>query len=268
MMRTSGVNPVTDAPEKLAPTPVSARNLSDLFDRHNFRLGVATVVPALFIQRLPSDLSSVPQAADRKALFLRALLPFVVSANERISRQRERLLDMLPLLEQELPLGRDDLRFLEGLQEEFRVSRLDPEELLRRMDIVPPSLALAQAAEESGWGTSRPAREDNALFGQMIFHEGGMRLREFENLRETVESYVRNLNTHRAYADFRQKRAQMRRAGRPIDGHTLAGHIERYSERGVDYISAIRGLMTSNGLRNFDDARLSDIEFLVQAVAR
>jgi Bax protein len=269
LIRNAGTaNYQPELPEKFSPTPVSARSLSDLFDRHNFRLGGATIVPALFIQRLPSDLSSVTQAADRKALFLRALLPFVVAANERITRQRERLLDLLPLLEQGLPLGRDDRRFMDRLQEEFRVSRPDPEELLRRMDIVPPSLALAQAAEESGWGTSRPAREDNALFGQMVFHEGGMKLREFETLRETVEAYIRNLNTHRAYADFRQKRAQLRRANRPIDSHQLAGHIERYSERGVDYIATIRGLMTSNGLRNFDDARLSDIEFLVQAVAR
>ena len=268
LLRNAAWSPGADQPEKLAASPASSRGLIDLFDRHNFRLGGATVVPALFIQRLPSDISSMPQAADRKALFLRALLPFVVASNERITRQRERLIDLLPLIEQGLPLGSDDRRFLERIQADFRVSRLDPEELLRRIDIVPASLALAQAAEESGWGTSRPAREDNSLFGQMVFHEGGMRLREFDNLRETVEAYIRNLNTHRAYADFRQKRAQLRRASRPLDSHVLVGHIERYSERGIDYIAAIRGLMTANGLRNFDDAKLSDIEFLVQATAR
>jgi Bax protein len=268
LVRSAAWSHALETPGKLAPTPVSSRGLIDLFDQHNFKLGGATVVPALFIQRLPSDISSVTQAADRKALFLRALLPFVVATNERITRQRERLIDLLPLIEQGLPLGIDDRRFLEQIQADFRVSRPDPEELLRRMDVVPPSLALAQAAEESGWGTSRPAREDNALFGQMVFNEGGMRLREFENLRETVEAYIRNLNTHRAYADFRQKRAQLRRASRPLDSHMLAGHIERYSERGMDYVATIRGLMTANGLRNFDDARLSDIEFLVQATAR
>ncbi|MFY7960682.1 MAG: glucosaminidase domain-containing protein [Elsteraceae bacterium] len=268
LLRAATWSHAPETPGKLAPTPASSRGLIDLFDRHNFKLGGSTVVPALFIQRLPSDISSVTQAADRKALFLRALLPFVVATNERITRQRERLIDLLPLIEQGLPLGIDDRRFLEQIQADFRVSRPDPEELLRRMDVVPPSLALAQAAEESGWGTSRPAREDNALFGQMVFNEGGMRLREFENLRETVEAYIRNLNTHRAYADFRQKRAQLRRASRPLDSHMLAGHIERYSERGMDYVATIRGLMTANGLRNFDDARLSDIEFLVQATAR
>lgn len=268
LLRNAAWNHAPETPGKLAPRPASSRGLIDLFDQHNFKLGGATVVPALFIQRLPSDISSVPQAADRKALFLRALLPFVVATNERITRQRERLIDMLPLIEQGLPLGTDDRRFLEQVQTDFRVSRLDPEELLRRMDVVPPSLALAQAAEESGWGTSRPAREENALFGQMVFNEGGMRLREFENLRETVDAYIRNLNTHRAYADFRQKRAQLRRASRPLDSHMLAGHIKRYSERGMDYVATIRGLMTANGLHNFDDARLSDIEFLVQATAR
>lgn len=268
LLRAATWSPAPETPGKLAPTPASSRGLIDLFDQHNFKLGGSTVVPALFIQRLPSDISSVTQAADRKALFLRALLPFVVATNERITRQRERLIDLMPLIEQGLPLGTDDRRFLEQIQTEFRVSRPDPEELLRRMDVVPPSLALAQAAEESGWGTSRPAREDNALFGQMVFNAGGMRLREFENLRETVEAYIRNLNTHRAYADFRQKRAQLRRASRPLDSHMLVGHIERYSERGMDYVATIRGLMTTNGLRNFDDARLSDIEFLVQATAR
>jgi len=268
MLRAAVWSKAPEPPERASPTPVSARSLTDLFDRHNFRLGGSAVVPALFIKRLPADLGAVAQPADRKALFLRALLPFVVAANERITRQRERLIDLLPILEQGLPLGLDDRQFLERIQSEFRVSRLDLDELLRRMDIVPPSLALAQAAEESGWGTSRPAREDNALFGQMVFHEGGMKLREFEDLRETVEAYVRNLNTHRAYADFRQKRAQQRRASRPIDSDVLVGHIERYSERGQDYIASIRHLMASNGLRNFDDARLSDIEFLVQATAR
>ncbi len=268
MLRTAAWSSGPEVPKTLAPTPASSRGLISLFDQYNFKLGESTVVPALFIQRLPPDISSVTYAPDRKALFLRAVLPFVVATNERITRQRERLIELAPLIQQGLPLGTDDRIFLEQIQADFRVSRLDSEELLRRMDVVPPSLALAQAAEESGWGTSRPARDDNALFGQMVFNSGGMRLREFENLRDTVEAYIRNLNTHRAYADFRQKRAQLRRAGRPLDSNILAGHIERYSERGVDYIATIRGLIASNSLRNFDDARLSDIEFLVQATAR
>ena len=113
----------------------------------------------------------------------------------------------------------------------------DVQELLNRMDVVPPSLALAQAAEESGWGTSRFARQGNALFGQYTYNakpgivpaqrdaDRRHRVRSHDNLLAAVRAYVHNLNSHWAYEDFRRKRSRLRRAGETISGYVLAGEL-------------------------------------------
>ena len=142
--------------------------------------------------------------------------------------------------------------------------------LLDRMDIIPPSLALAQSAEESGWGTSRFVREGNALFGQRVFsddrHMAPARrddgkthsIKVFGAIIDSVRGYVDNLNTHRAYTAFRHDRAAMRASGRPVDAMALAGRLTHYSERGAGYIKTIRSIISVNRLRRLDDARLHD----------
>ena len=144
--------------------------------------------------------------------------------------------------------------------------------LIRRVDVIPPSLALAQAAEESGWGTSRFARQGNAIFGQWTTADGpGLvprerdedkdhKVRIFGKLIDSVRAYMLNLNTHRAYRELRRARAALRRAGEPLNGHTLARFLHRYSERGADYVSAIRTMIEANGLDRLDDARLVKVK--------
>jgi len=135
------------------------------------------------------------------------------------------------------------------------------------------SLALAQAAIESGWGTSRFAREGNALFGQWVWGEAakglipedrqdGMnhKIRAFESPLEAVTSYIRNLNTHRAYRHMRDIRATMRSEGRMPDGHVLAEGLEAYSEKGRDYIDLVRDIIAANDLRALDHATLRNSE--------
>jgi len=118
---------------------------------------------------------------------------------------------------------------------------------------VPLSMALAQAAQESGWGRSRPAREDNALFGQMMFAPATRpQVQPFADLLETVTAYARNLNSHAAYAEFRRRRAALRARGDALDGHALVPFIQRYSERGLGYVEAIRQLMRMNNLFALD----------------
>ena len=143
-------------------------------------------------------------------------------------------------------------------------------ELLTRVDIVPTSLALAQAAEESGWGTSRFAAEGNAVYGQWTWGEkaivpekqrkemGNYGIASFETLQESVCAYMINLNTHNAYADLRIKRASMRKKGEKITGYELAGQLTKYSERGEEYVTGLRSLMDYNQLKPTDDAYLSD----------
>ena len=145
-----------------------------------------------------------------------------------------------------------------------RVAGVDFEELLRRVDIVPPSLALAQAAEESGWGVSRFARRGKALFGQKVFRGGeGLvplerpdgaryRVRSFDRVIDGVRAYLHNLNTHYAYARFRRVRARMRQEDGTLDSYGLAGTLLKYSERREAYLETIREIMQVNGLTVFD----------------
>lgn len=140
---------------------------------------------------------------------------------------------------------------------------------MQRVDIIPPSLALAQAAKESGWGTSRFARNGNALFGQWTWDEDqGMEpkdrpegtdhlVREFDTLLDSVEAYMLNLNRHRAYRELRSLRAGMRKRGEPIDGISLAGGLESYSELGMEYVERIRSMIDLNQLLALDNAELA-----------
>ena len=118
--------------------------------------------------------------------------------------------------------------------------------------------ALAQAALETGWGTSRPAQAGHALFGQMVYkdEDDEGRVRRFAALSEAVAAYAINLNSHRAYAEFRRARERARSEGKIPDGHTLAQHLHRYSERRMDYVRDVRSVMRTNGLKALDGARL------------
>lgn len=144
------------------------------------------------------------------------------------------------------------------------------DELLARLDIVPVSLALAQAAEESGWGTSRFAAEGNALFGQWAWGENAIRpqnqreglgdygIAAFETPLESVRAYMHNLNTHPAYAELRARRAEMRRDDETLSGWELANTLTRYSERGQDYVDTLHTIMRVNRLADTDSAYLGD----------
>lgn len=229
--------------------------LGELFQQLDYTLQNGAV-PSVFVPRLPGDMSALAGSDARKAMFLRALLPHILHVNERALWTRRRLIELAPALEADEAIAPADRVFVRDTLLEYRLTRWNLAELLVRVDAVPPSLALAQAAEESGWGTSRMARDENALFGEVMFERGAKpRQRPFDNLADGVEAYIRNLNTHTAYSEFRLRRAQMRAAGRVPDGHALAGTIERYSERGSHYVATLRNLMALNNLSSYDTAR-------------
>lgn len=215
----------------------------------------AEIVPRLIVERLPRDLGALDSTDMRKTVFIKTLLPLLLMENERLLAERARLEDILAAGADASPADRD---WLAELAERYDSDPRQTRELLRRVDAIPVSLAIAQAAMETGWGTSRVAQAGQALFGQMVFRSGDDdgRVRKFEQLEHAVAAYAANLNTHRAYADFRRAREQARREGKPIDGHALAQHLQRYSERGMDYVRDIRSLMRVNGLRPLDRARL------------
>ncbi|MBK1726727.1 glucosaminidase domain-containing protein, partial [Halorhodospira neutriphila] len=217
---------------------------------------------------LPADLAEL-RVEQRKEVFFRVLTPIVLAENARLREARGFVQRSAGRLDE---LSADEQRRLEALAAYYGVERDGEgftERLLRRLDEVPVSLALAQAANESGWGTSRFTREGNNLFGEWTWTEEGLvpqqreagkshRVRIFPSLKASVRSYLHNLNTHRAYAGFRERRAAMRERGEPLDGAALAGGLKAYSERGSAYIEELRAMIRHNGLERLRGLRLAE----------
>lgn len=213
----------------------------------------------------------------KKRIFFRAMAPLALRSNELIRAERERL-ESLPAGD---ALTEDHRRWLADLAADYGVEspgggagdaaewEAVREALRMRVDEVPVSLVLAQAANESGWGTSRFAAEGNALFGQWSFGGSGMlpeaqreslgdyRVAAFESPLLSVVAYMRNLNTHASYASLREIRARARAAGDVPRGLDLAAGLERYSERGQAYVDEIRSMIEFNGIQEADLTYLS-----------
>jgi Bax protein len=226
-------------------------------------------VPRVFLTSVPNGLTAINDTELRKVVFLRTLLPLILKVNEDILADRERVKAIAARQAQGGRLHITDRDWLESISTAYGLSQPDTALLLRRMDVIPPSLALAQSAEESGWGTSRFARQGNALFGQWTWdHSQGIRpnaagpsathaIRRFPSLLAAVRAYARNLNTHRAYAAFRLKREELREGGQALSGAVLAQTLTRYSQRGNAYVRSLQTIMNANDLAALDKARLS-----------
>lgn len=248
--------------------------LVDAFGELGYELGAVAAgtvgVPKLFLATLPPDLAQVPESADRKTIFFRAVLPLILQVNEEIKAERAKLLDIRTRLRASRHVAAAERRWLAAMAERYETTTGDVDQLVKRVDAIPVSMALAQAAEESGWGSSRFVREGNALFGQWTTAVDGHqvpqarddgrthRVAAFASLLDSTRAYARNLNSHRAYREFRDTRAHFRADGRDLDGFDLAGTLGRYSERNGDYVRRIRGLIMVNDLRPLDDAMLDE----------
>lgn len=253
--------------------PVDADGLAEKFDGIGYRLAGVRAgdinVPRVFVDEMPRDMRKIRTADVRKRLFIRTMLPMILRANEDVRRQRELVREIVARRDAGQPIDPAALAFLDRMKARYADPDTGIDELLRRIDIVPPSLALAQAAEESGWGTSRFVREGNAVFGQRTFTgTGGLvplrrernqkhLVRSFSHVQASVAAYVFNLNTHPAYAGFRAERARRRAADETLDSRALVGRLDRYSERGAAYIRTIRTIIRVNKLWQFDGARLT-----------
>jgi uncharacterized FlgJ-related protein len=229
-------------------------------------------VPDTWRERSAKELS----VADKKKLFFRLIAPIVLRINELILEDRARAKELTRRLAQGQSVTPDDQAWLTELAVKYKVlestsERLDSDafsELLLRVDLVPPSLSLAQAASESGWGTSRFAAQGNSLFGQWTWGKGlkpaqqrtselgDYRIAAFDSTAQAAYSYALNLNTARAYRDLRLKRADLRRQGLRISGTVLAETLLNYSERGQAYVNDLKALIRNNRLDDADDAYL------------
>lgn len=249
--------------------PRTADELADFFRDVSYTLTdirQGEAVPPIKVERVPDDLVT-KDGTIRKSLFITALLPVILEVNQRVLIEREQLLYLRDKLATSDGITPIEQFWLEQLADRYEtpIDKLD--ELVRRVDIVPPSMAIAQSGIESGWGTSFAARTGNALFGQIQaagqhkaaapWMPGAGMPQPFTNVGEAADAYVSNLNTHAAYAAFRAERAAMRGRGEPLDGYRLVGQLVRYSELGQQYVGFVRQVMRDDKLTDFDKARLS-----------
>ncbi|MFW5635013.1 MAG: glucosaminidase domain-containing protein [Erythrobacter sp.] len=230
-------------------------------------------IPVTLHPEMPHDLRKVATASRRHA-FVDIVLPVILAVNETIAYDRQRLLSLNARMLGGGGLTQAETTWLLDLARRYKIDRdrhgrVHLDALIERVDIVPPTMALAQAALETGWGTSGHARDGQALFGHMTrnasagrasgyAHEraAGLYVRSFPTLLASTEAYMRNLNTHYAYTEFRSRRLAMRKAGRHPDGTELARTMNPYCGCGPDYIDKLARVIEAGGLDRYDQARL------------
>ena len=268
--------PTLPVPLRLVPVYVqSLEELESLFEKvgYDWPLETGPVVPRMMLTSLPAGLTDDLSVERKKALFLRILLPVVLAENRHIRQQRAWLKQVLA---EGVPSEHSSAwRQLLQLAKEYDVSGNLHEvskqrRLLQRIDEVPVALVLAQAANESGWGSSRFVQQANNLFGHWTYNSDqgilplkrdkgkSHRVRVFPTLRLSVRAYLHNLNTSHAYSQLRQLRSAMRDKGQALNGDNLAAGLINYSERGEDYVREIRALIQGNTLDRYESVQLRD----------
>ena len=221
------------------------------------------LVKPIYFTQFPRDLDNLQSVQLKKETFIKIVLPLIVAENEKILDDR---LKLKTLIEKKFTTDTEK-QWLRQKLLEYKVKKGNLEELLFRMDMIPVSIALAQAAKESGWGTSRFALEGNAIFGQWTWDGQGIaplkrdgdknhKILKFPILRASVKAYKNNLNTHKSYSKFREKRKQLRDKKKSITGLSLTETLKNYAQTGSEYTKILNQIITQNRLSDFERVRL------------
>ncbi len=221
------------------------------------------LVKPIYFTQFPRDLENLQSVQLKKETFIKIVLPLIVAENEKILDDREKL---KVLIEKKFTTDTEK-QWLRQKLLEYKVKKSNLDELLFRMDMIPVSIALAQAAKESGWGTSRFALEGNAIFGQWTWDGQGIaplkrdgdknhKILKFPILRASVKAYKNNLNTHKSYVKFREKRKQLRDKNKAITGLSLTDTLKNYAQTGSEYTKILNQIITQNRLSDFERVRL------------
>ena len=221
------------------------------------------LVKPIYFTQFPRDLDNLQSVKLKKETFIKIVLPLIVAENEKILSDREKLKNLV-----EKKFTSDlEKQWLRQKLLEYKVKKGDLEELLFRMDMIPVSIALAQAAKESGWGTSRFALEGNAIFGQWTWDGQGIaplkrdgdknhKILKFPILRASVKAYKNNLNTHKSYFKFRERREKLREKSKNITGLALTDTLKNYAQTGSEYTKILNQIIKQNNLSDFEPVRL------------
>ena len=245
---------------------LSASTIEQLFKDTNYSLSEvrkSKKVKPIRLSLLPNEIKQIENANKRKNLFIQIILPLILEENNVIILDRKRLFSILNKNKN----SKKEINWLNSKFKQYGVLNKDIPTLKVRMDIVPVSLAIAQAAKETGWGTSRFALEGNALFGQWTWSGEGIKpagaesdtkhkVMKFNVLKASVRAYQRNLNTHSSYKSFRHLRAQLRDDSEKLDSLILADQLDNYAETGKEYTKILKQIIKQNSLQDFDDVKL------------
>ena len=245
---------------------LNASTIKQLFEDTKYTLKDVRekkLVKPVALTLLPAEIKMIESTTQRKDFFIQIVLPLILKENSKIKIDRKRLFSIINKSNNTVL----EKKWLEKKYKQYGVPSRDLSTLKIRMDEVPVSLALAQAAKETGWGTSRFAQEGNALFGQWTWSGEGLKPKDadkseghkvmkFNVLQASVRAYQRNLNTHSTYKDFRQERAKLRDKGEPLDSMILSKFLNKYAETGDKYVEVLQKIIKQNNLQDFDDAKL------------
>ena len=245
---------------------LSASTIQQLFKETNYNLKdvrKTKLVKPVKLSLLPNEMKKIENTKKRKNLFIQIILPLIIEENNRIKLDRKKLFTILNKNHN----SNSENKWLNQKFKQYGVVNKDLSTLKVRMDTIPVSLAIAQAAKETEWGTSRFALEGNALFGQWTWSGEGIKpadadnnathkVMKFKILKSSIRAYQRNLNTHSGYKEFRMARAELRDNGRNLNGIILATYLDKYAETGKEYVKIIKQIIKQNNLTDFDDVKL------------
>ena len=245
---------------------LSAATIEELFKSTKYNLKDVRknkLVKPISLTLLPNEIKKIENTKKRKDLFIQIILPLVIKENNYIKWDRKKLFSVLNKSKN----TKADQLWLKSKFKQYGIVNKDLSTLKIRMDEIPVSMAIAQAAKETGWGTSRFAQEGNALFGQWTWSGEGIKpsdadddsthkVMRFKVLQASVRAYQRNLNTHSSYKNFRGARAELRDEGKKLDSMILSEHLDKYAETGKEYVRVLQQIIKQNNLIDFDDAKL------------
>ena len=256
---------------------LSASTIKQLFEDTGYNLQDVRkkkLVKPVALTLLPQEIKMIENVKKRKEFFIQIVLPLIIQENNNIRIDRKTLFNIINKNNN----TKSEKEWLEKKYKQYGVNSRDLSELKIRMDEIPTSLAIAQAAKETGWGTSRFAQEGNALFGQWTWSGEGLKPKDAEKgkghkvmkfnvLQASVRAYQRNLNTHSTYKEFRKARAEFRDLNKPLDSIELSKFLNNYAETGNQYVEVLQKIIIQNKLKDFDDAKLLpssvDLESLI-----
>jgi Bax protein len=244
----------------------TTEELSALFNQHDYSLEADKItsniaVPAIYLATLPNDFAKDLTIAEKKELFMQAILPLILEANNEIAQERALLISLKETIQNQGTLLESQKEWLVNLAEKYRLKNFNYDKLdvlLNRVDEIPVSMALAQAAEETGWGRSYAARIKNATHGVTL--PSGVKA--YESLAISVKAYMRNLNANPAYKKMRTIRAKLRSQDKDLCGVQMMDGLYYYSELHHTYIKKVKRHIEHHNLERFDDAQLRDISIL------